>query len=114
MEKTAIINELYFNKGKTLTEIAEIIDTSISYISKILRKNNRYKDEKKKRKEENLIQRRKVQKDLIYKNRTNKIDIEYIKLKNQHEQASLELSQKSIMGKETLRKWCNSAYKYNK
>ena len=33
MEKVAIINELYFDEKKTLTEIADIINTSVSYIS---------------------------------------------------------------------------------
>ena len=84
MEKVAIINNLYFEQRKTLTEIAEIINTSISYISKILRKNEMYKIEKEKRKKENLEQRRKVQKELIYKGRKTKIDIDYINLKNKH------------------------------
>ena len=102
MEKVAMINELYFEEKKTLTEIAEVINTSVSYISKILRKN------------ENLLKRRKIQKDLIYGKRKSNIDIEYIKLKTQHEQASMELSKRSILGKDTLRKWCSSAYVYNK
>ena len=61
MEKVAIINELYFEKRKTLSEIAEVINTSISYISKVLRSNEKYKDEKEKRKQENLQERRKRQ-----------------------------------------------------
>ena len=86
----------------------------MSYISKILRKNEKYNEEKEKRKNENLLKRRKVQKDLIYSKRKSNIDIEYIKLKTQHEQASMELSKRSILGKDTLRKWCSSAYVYNK
>ena len=114
MEKVAMINELYFEEKKTLTEIAEVINTSVSYISKILRKNEKYNKEKEKRKNENLLKRRKIQKDLIYGKRKSNIDIEYIKLKTQHEQASMELSKRSILGKDTLRKWCSSAYVYNK
>ena len=114
MEKVAMINELYFEEKKTLTEIAEVINTSVSYISKIFRKNEQYNEEKEKRKNENLLKRRKVQKDLIYGKRKSNIDIEYIKLKTQHEQASMELSKRSILGKDTLRKWCSSAYVYNK
>lgn len=113
MEKVATINELYFDEKKTLTEIAEIINTSISYISKVLRKNEKYQEEKEKRKKDNLIQRRERQKDLIYEMRKSKVDIEYINLKNKHEQASMELSKRSILGKDTLRKWCSSAYIYN-
>ena len=114
MEKVAMINELYFEEKKTLTEIAEVLNTSVSYISKIFRKNEQYNEEKEKRKNENLLKRRKVQKDLIYGKRKSNIDIEYIKLKTQHEQASMELSKRSILGKDTLRKWCSSAYVYNK
>ena len=114
MEKVAMINELYFEEKKTLTEIAEVINTSVSYISKILRTNEKYNEEKEKRKNENLLKRRKIQKDLIYGKRKSNIDIEYIKLKTQHEQASMELSKRSLLGKDTLRKWCSSAYVYNK
>ena len=35
MDKIAIINELYFVEKKNLTEIAQIIETSVSYISRI-------------------------------------------------------------------------------
>ena len=114
MEKVAMINELYFEEKKTLTEIAKVINTSVSYISKILRKNEKYNEEKEKRKNENLLKRRKVQKDLIYGKRKSNIDIEYIKLKTQPEQASMELSKRSILAKDTIRKWCSSAYVYNK
>ena len=44
MNKIAIINNLYFEEEKTLTEIAEIINTSISYISKILKKDKSFLD----------------------------------------------------------------------
>ena len=113
MEKVAIINDLYFEQRKSLTEIAEIINTSVSYISKILRKNEMYKIEKEKRKEENQKRRKKVQKDLIYSKRESKTDIDYINLKNKHEQDINELSKHSTIGNHALRKWCNSAYKYN-
>lgn len=113
MEKVTKIQNLYFEQQKTLTEIAEIIGTSVSYISKILRKNKEYNKEKEKRKQEKLIQRRKMQKNLIYQKRKSTTDIEYINMKKKHEQASKELSKNSILGKDTLKKWCSSAYKYN-
>ena len=72
MDKIATINELYFEEKKNLTEIAQIIETSVSYISRILRKDQRYKEEKEKRKKDNLIQRRETQKELIYTKRKNK------------------------------------------
>jgi len=114
MDKVAIINELYFDQKKTLTEIAEVIQTSISYISKILRKNERYTIEKEKRKKENLIKRRNTQKEMIYKKRENNIDIAYIGMQREHEQATRELSKRSTIGNNALRKYCSSAYLYNK
>lgn len=116
MEKIAIINDLYFEQKKSLTEIAEIINTSISYVSKVLRKDKKYKIEKEKRKQDKLLQRKRIQKKLIYEKRksTNSTkDIEYINLKNKHEQATKELSKHSTIGNQALRKWCSGAYKYN-
>ena len=113
MEKIATIKDLYFNQEKNLTDISKIVKTSISYISKILRQDQRYNAEKEKRKQQNLAQRRKIQKEAIYKNRRTKNDIEYARVIKQHENASKELSKHSILGNDTLRKWCTSAYKYN-
>ena len=57
MEKILTIKDLYFNHKKSLTEISEIVKTSISYISKVLRKDIRYTEEKEKRKQENLTKK---------------------------------------------------------
>ena len=72
MDKKDYIQNSYFNEKKTLTEIAKELDTSVSYISKILRTNKMYLIEKEKRKRENLSKRRNKQKEIIYKNRKNK------------------------------------------
>lgn len=113
MDKIAMINELYFEKKKSLTEIAQVIDTSVSYISRILRKDERYKTEKEKRKKDNLIQRRETQKELIYSKRKVEKNTDYIDMKRKHEEAAKELSKHSSIGNQDLRKWCSSAYKYN-
>ena len=113
-KKTHILN-LYFNEEKTLTEIAKELNTSVSYISKILRANKLYLIEKEKRKRENLSKRRIKQKEIIYKNRKNKEkDLSYYELKSAHEQASKELSKSRKLGTEAIRKWCGTSYKYNK
>lgn len=113
MEKITTINQYYFEEGMTLTKIAEILNVSTSYISRILRKNEKYEIEKEKRKKQNLLKRREVQKELIYTNRKTKIDVEYLNVMKKHSEASKELSKTSIIGKDTLRKWCSSAYIYN-
>lgn len=113
MEKIITIKMLYFEEKKTLTEISEILQTSISYISKILKKDERYKKEKELRKQENHNKRKEKQKELIYSKRKRVVDIEYLKLKEEHKKASMELSKSSTIGKDVLRKWCSSAYIYN-
>lgn len=113
MEKLSIIKDLYFIQKKSLTEIADIVNTSISYISKILRKDKRYTNEKENRKKETLIKRREKQKDIIYSNRKNKLDANEINMKKLHEQDVNELSKHCNIGTQALRKWCSSAYKYN-
>ncbi len=115
MDKKDYIQNSYFNEKKTLTEIAKELNTSVSYISKILRTNKMYLIEKEKRKRENLSKRRNKQKEIIYKNRKNKEkDLSYYELKSAHEQASKELSKPRKLGTEAIRKWCPSAYYYNK
>lgn len=115
MEKREVIERLYFEEKKTLTEIAKDLKVSVSYITKILKQNEMYSVEKEKRKEENLAKRRSKQKEIIYKKRKQKkkSDLSYMALKNSHEQAARELSKSRAMGNEALRKWCSSAYKYN-
>jgi len=114
MEKVAIINNLYFEQQKSLSEIADLINTSVSYISRILKKNEDYNKEKERRKKENLKIRRDKQKQLIYAKRNNGTDIEYLKMNVQHEEATKELSKSTTIGKDALRKWCSSAYIYNR
>ena len=111
MEKIAIINNLYFEQNKNLTEIAKIINTSVSYISRVLKKDERYKIEKENRKNNNLLNRRKKQKDLIYRNRKNNVDTDYISVQLGHINASKELSKYSTMDSQS--KWCGNAYKFD-
>jgi len=113
VEKKKKIEEMYFIQKKNLTEIAQELQTSISYISKILRANDKYKEEKENRKKETHVKRRKQQKDLIYNKRKEKIDTSYQIMKQEHEKAIVELSKRSKLGDNALRKWC-SLYKFNK
>ena len=114
MNKKEIIQDMYFNEKKTLTEISKKLDLTVGYISRILKKNEKYLEEKQKRKDENLAKRRSLQKEMIYKGRKQKeIDLEYIALQNQHEQAAREFSKTRRLGTEAIRKWCSGAYKYN-
>lgn len=116
MEKKEKIEKLYFEQKMSLTEIANQLGVSVSYSSKILRKNPNYNIEQERRKKENKLIRREKQKELIYKLRRNKAKeniIENYALKKQQEQDAKELSKRSTLGNDALRKWC-SLYKYDK
>ena len=115
MEKKKAIEEMYFEHKKSLTEIAEVLDVSVSYVTKILKQNEFYIIEKEKRKQENFKNRRAKQKETIYKQRRQRVSTnsDYLILRNMHDQASRELSQKGSLGSRALRKWNTSAYNYN-
>lgn len=116
MENKEKIEEMYFKHKMSLTEIAEQLKISISYVSRILRKNTNYIEEQNKRKEENAALRKQKQKNLIYESRRTKTrnDLtEYQFVKMQHNDAVKELSKKKSLGNDALRKCC-SLYCYDK
>ena len=116
MKTTARINELYFIQKKSIKEIAEIVNTSKSYISRVLIKDKRYKKEKNNRTKEKMIQRKELQKKQIYSKRKSKSsnNISNMQILQQmHNQDVSELSEHRNLGNQALRKWCSSVYKYN-
>ena len=116
MDNKQKIEELYFKKSFSLTKIAKALNISVSYVSRVLRSNVNYQEEKKRRETENLKKRRNCQKKIITELRKRKATqnlIENQTMRKQHNQAAKELSKKRTLNKETLRKWC-SLYDYNK
>lgn len=116
MEKREKIEEMYFMQKMSLTNIAKELNLSVSYVSRLLRQNEKYHDEQEARKKENQIKRREQQKELIYSQRKEKARqrlLENQAMKKSHEQATREMSKGRTMGNETLRRWC-SLYNYNK
>lgn len=100
----------------TLTDIAEEVGLSISYISRLLKQDERYCEEQQRRKKENRNKRKIKQRELMRKIRKEKAMLRTIEnqaLKNMHNQAAAEMSTGKVIGNEILRKWC-SLYKYNK
>lgn len=109
------ILQLYFDEKLNQTEIAKILNISNNAVSKVLKEEPRYQEEKNNRKKLNKIKRNKdIQRRVEKKRRqTNSSDIQAIK--RMHEQASLELSGgKKTMSNRAFRDWNSSAYKYNK
>ena len=92
------ICELYFDNGYNCTEIAKEINTSVQYISKILRTNPKYFDEKQRRIEinnKNYLDRkemnRKKQKAIIKEDNT------ILYLRHLQWQHSIEMSKRYIV-----------------
>ena len=93
MDKKEQILDLYFNKHLKQTEIAETVNASQQYISKIIKKDERYEDEKNSRKSINA-EKRKIAQAEYQKNyvRKKEKDIAYEQLLAQQRQDAIELS----------------------
>lgn len=115
MNKQEQIKDLYFNKKYNQVKIAQILNVSKQYVSKILLNDSDYKREKENRKELNRKKHKQKTIDYIKGIRKKKdTDIEYERLKQSHIQASQELSggRKNISNK-AYRDCNSSVYKYN-
>lgn len=113
MSKRNIIDLFYIEHLK-VKEIAEIVNTSSAYITKIIKQDERYSEEKEYRKSASK-QKRKIAQNNFIKNKREKqkIDDNYSIVQSQHEQATRELSKSRHLSNENYRKWNYSAYKYN-
>ena len=115
MENKELIIKLYFIDRHTATSIAKELKVSNAYITKIIKQDPRYYEEKEKRKEENIEKHiEKTKKYINLKRKQTSFDVEYALLRQAHEQASRELSggNKPISNR-AFRDWNTSIYKYN-
>lgn len=115
MENKELIIKLYFIDRLTATSIAKELNVSNAYITKIIKQDSRYYEEKEKRKEENKEKHiKKTKKYINFKRRQTSFDVEYALLRQAHEQASRELSVGSKpISNRAFRDWNTSIYKYN-
>ncbi len=114
MKKQELIKDLYFNKKNTQKEIAEMLDVSTQYVSKILLQDNSYKQEKERRKLESKIKHtQNTIKHINNKRKLKNVNMDYDTLKKLHIDASRELSGRSVISNKAFRNWNTSAYKYN-
>lgn len=113
--KSEIIS-LYYEKHLKVREIAEIEKVDSSYISRIIKQDNRYAIEKQNRKDiskkTHIENTKKSVKRSREKTKFNN-NVDDLILKNLHRQASTELSKSSYLTNENYRKWNYSAYKYD-
>lgn len=116
MDKKERIIDLFYQKHLKVKEIAQIINVDSSYITRIIKKDQRYLIEKENRKSISKIRHIESTKSSVKKSRANKSfrnNVDDLILKNIHNQASMELSKNSYLSNENYRKWNYSAYTYN-
>lgn len=96
MDKKAKILQMYFEEHKKQNVIAENVGVKQSYVSQVIKKDERYMVEKEARHNESMIRKTEYNKE-YYKTyeRPKKEDNSYEQLKAMHEQASKELSYKN-------------------
>lgn len=112
-QKDKILNLFYIEHLK-VKEIAEKTSVTSAYITKVIKIDSRYKEEKNFRKEKSKEKRKLAQNNFIKQKRENKrIEDNYEFVQSQHIQASIELSKSKKLTDENYRKWNTSAYKYN-
>lgn len=112
--KKDMIIELFFKQHLKVNEIAEKVDTSSAYITKIIKTNPRYFKEKQSRQEISKLNRKIAQNNFMKNKREQKrIDDQYSSMQAQHNKDILELSKRGHMNNQTYRKWNSSAYDYN-
>lgn len=111
MSKKDEIITLYFEERLSAIEISKKIDVVQSYITKVIKQDSRYQNEKQRRKNENKIQRRIIHKEYMRKVRKdNSISDEVLKI--QHYKDSLELSGRKTISNRAFRNWNSSIYRF--
>ena len=111
--KEKILNLFYIEHLK-VKEIAENTNVSSAYITKVIKKDTRYKKEKEFRKNKSKEKRKIDQNNFVKKKREIKqVEDNYEFVETQHIQAVMELSKCKRLSDENYRKWNKSAYNYN-
>lgn len=111
--KTYILDK-YYNKHEKPTTIAKELDVNPSYITKIIKNDTRYIQEKEYRIQISKENRKIAKREWIRNKRQSETDKQlYEFVKQQHIEASKELSYSSEMSDLAYRKWNSSAYHRN-
>ena len=105
---------MYYNEHLRPTDISKGLNIDNGYITKIIKQDERYSEEKKYRCNKSKEKRKKDQNRFIkHKREQKRIDDNFAFVEEQHRQATLELSKSKHLSNESYRKWNISAYKYN-
>ena len=112
MEKKYVIINLYYIKKYKIVDIAKEINVSKQFISKIIKDDIRYLEEKERRKKENQRRQNLYRKEFMKRKRKSS-ENERMILNLMHDQASKELSTGKNISNRAFRDWNSSIYKYN-
>ena len=107
---------LYYTEKLMQKDIATKLNISTSKVSRVIAKDSRYIDEKNSRKQSNRIKHNKdIQNRVVEERKKEQFrnSADDLILKNEHNQAAIEMSTRSHLSNENYRKWNYSAYKYN-
>ena len=108
------IIDLFFNKKLSIVEIAGKLNITKQYVSKIVRQDLRYTQERENRKLKNKEKQKKRVKDYIYKKRKKERQERLnAMVEMQHIQASMELSGRNTINNRAYRNWNSSIYEYH-
>lgn len=110
------ILEMYFIELLKPVDIAKKLNISKSAVTQVLQKDDRYSNEKERRKAENYRKHIKDTKDRntrVRKAKQFENSVDDLVLKNMHEQAGIELSAPKKISNMAYRNWNKSAYIYN-
>lgn len=108
------VKYLYYINKMLQKDIANELDISRATVSRIIRKDPRYIEEKNNRKRLNRIKHNKDIQRRVEEKRKNTNDLDYQIMKKMHEEASLELSGgRKPIGDIAFRNWNKSAYSYD-
>ena len=110
------ILDMYFIEHLKPVDIAKELNVSKSAVTQVLRKDDRYSEEKERRKAENYrkhIKDTEERNTRVRKEKQFKNSVDDLVLKNMHKQAGVELSAPKKMSNMAYRNWNKSAYVYN-
>lgn len=110
------IIQMYFIENLKPVEISKKLNISKSAVTQILQKDERYENEKSKRKQENKLKHIEKTKEIMKTKRRKtqmKNNIDILVLKSMHNQDSMELSKRKRLNNIAYRNWNTSAYNYN-
>lgn len=113
INKSSEIIRLFYDLHKRPVDIAKQVGVVKSYITKIIKRDKRYFEEKNRRKQESQERHKECKRKYIQKRRQEE-RMQYLEMINQIDKDNQYLSTKKKLSDEAFAKWNRSAYEYCK